>query len=418
MKCVLCTLAVLFGTSFTSAQVPSVINVEIDWMADGSHSHRPNQNEIDAVVQMFACHGITLNVVVDDSIPHQNVMVRDPNNSQNFFGYNNGNLTSFGRIKQLFFDHPGGGWHYCVFGHQYQGTNYMTSGSSGLAETPGDDLVVTLGAFPGQIGTPWDRAATFAHELGHNLGLSHAGGMDPNVVGNYAPTVPSVMSYFYQLSGVRANLECRGLASPVANLFKNLDYSAGRGCTINEAALDELVGMGMTKVDWNCDGVFGGIVARDLSNDNTTNGWCSSSGGLQILSDYDEWANIRDVTTNPALASSIKPVVEVCISYEEYVAYSSAMGGCSQPPVVNEPCVSAQMRYVRVGGTGIGSGPCTAAYGSVALAHTFATNGDVIFISPGNYPENIVLNKRITLAGPGGVVIGTPGNTTIRRSLK
>lgn len=402
-------VVVFFNTLLAAAQVPTVINVEIDWMADKFHSHRPQQNEIDAVVQMFACHGITLNVIVDDSIPHQNVMVRDPDDSLNFFHYNNQQLTSFGRIKELYFDHSGGGWHYCVFGHQYQGKNYMPSGSSGLAELSGDDFVVTLGSFEGGIGTPWQRAATFAHELGHNLGLKHSGSMDNDVVGDYAPALPSIMSYFFQLSGVRANLECRGLTSPTANLFKNLDYSNGIGCTINELALNELTGMGMTKVDWNCDGQFNGIFARDLSNSRTTNGWCMSNGPLQILSDYNEWANIRDVTSSPPLVSSPPPPTVSCITYEEYQMYSKAMGDCPEPPVVNEPCVSATMRYVRVGGTGTGSGRCTAAYGSIALAHTLATTGDVIYISPGNYPAtNLVLTKQITLAGPGGVVIGVP----------
>jgi len=35
----------------------------------------------------------------------------------------------------------------------------VPSGSSGLAETGGDDLIVTLGTFTGQIGTPFDRAS-------------------------------------------------------------------------------------------------------------------------------------------------------------------------------------------------------------------------------------------------------------------
>ena len=69
--------------------------------------------------------------------------------------------------------------HYCIFGHDHEGANCQVTGNSGLAETPGNDLVVTLGQFTNQVGTPFDRAATLAHEFGHNLGLTHCGANDP-----------------------------------------------------------------------------------------------------------------------------------------------------------------------------------------------------------------------------------------------
>ena len=64
-------------------------------MADATHSHRPTQTEINAVIQMFACHGITLNVVIDEQLPHYNVLRRDPDPTKknDFFGYNNGDDT-------------------------------------------------------------------------------------------------------------------------------------------------------------------------------------------------------------------------------------------------------------------------------------------------------------------------------------
>lgn len=391
-----------------SAQPPSVINVEIDWMADGTHSHRPTQAEINAVVQMFACHGITLNAVIDDSIQHFNVLRRDPADSNNFFGYNNGPDT-FGGIKAANFT-SGTGWHYCVFAHQYQDKQYNTSGSSGLGEQPGDDFVVTLGAFNANTGTSWQRTSTFAHELGHNLGLNHAGNMNPSVVGNNTPTVPSIMTYFFQLAGVRTNLICQGLAPSQANLFKELDYSNGIGCSVDENALDENIGIGMRKVDWNCNNIIGGVIAQDISNNSGSNGWCGATGPLQnSLSDYNEWVNIQDVTSATYAKHGYMSVEVSCITFEEYQRYRNATGGCLEPPVVNEACVVAQMFYVRPG-IGSGNGTCTFPYLSLSAAYSSVVNGDVLYFARGNYPISgpMTLSRRCTLAGPGGAVLGTP----------
>ena len=218
----------------TTAARADVFNIEIDYMVDdgiGGHSHRPNDVEIDAVVQMFACQGHTLNVVVDDVLPHYTQLRNDPNNCSNTFDYS-GNNASFGKLKQDYFDNAAeGGWHYCIFAHFIEDGNCNVTDSSGRAEIGGDDFIVSLGDFDGDIGTPWDRAATLAHEFGHNLGLYHCGNAapcgdpdkDPNTIGPRPLNLPSVMSYFYQLRGVRANLECQGLVhrktSAVCSVF-------------------------------------------------------------------------------------------------------------------------------------------------------------------------------------------------------
>ena len=306
-----------------------VFNIEIDYMVDsgiGGHSHRPSNQEIDAVIQMFACQGHTLNVIVDDELPHYTQLRNDPDDCRNTFDYS-GTNASFGRLKQDYFDHAGeGGWHYCIFVHFIEDSACNFTDSSGRAEIGGDDLIVSLGDFDGDIGTPWDRAATLAHEFGHNLGLYHCGAAapcgnpdnDPSTIGPRPLNLASIMSYFYQLRGVRANLECQGLAHEGLSLFKNLDYSHGTMCTLDEAALDEAFGVGLRSVDWNCNGTIGGVVAHDLNDD--SDGWCGAVSGLQTLQDFDEWANIHDSARDRSARVDRLPVSQ-CVTARELKAY-------------------------------------------------------------------------------------------------
>ena len=77
-------------------------------------------------------------------------------------------------------------YRYCIFGNHFMseasdGTMQPTT-SSGVAEPFGTDFLVTLG--PNSAKPPGSsaitkqlafQAATFMHELGHNLGLGHGG---------------------------------------------------------------------------------------------------------------------------------------------------------------------------------------------------------------------------------------------------
>lgn len=402
---------------------PTELRIEIDYMVDRDvngnvlHSHRPTAAEIDAVVQMFACQGITAFIIVDDEIQHADVLLLDPDDPDNFFDYEYDRhpYMSFLGIKNQHFDR-GSSWHYAVFGHQYQAVNrngtYYTSTSSGLGERPGDDFIVTLGNFDGQIGTPWDRASTLAHEFGHNLGLNHAGNMSPTTVGTYAPNIPSVMTYFAQLSGIRSAMRCFGLISedPGETLFKELDFSHGRGCTLNEANLSETFGMGILPVDWNCDGDRTDTgVQQDVGEQ--SDGWCGSTASIDILSDYDEWSNIVDVAS---LAPSRYVSEDIsCATAEELAeqravldALSTTRGGCAQPTPTVEGCTSRQMVYLRNAGT-LPLGTCRSPARTLTEVTPFLGGGNIIYAAPGSYPTTgTVIDQPTQILSPGGAVFG------------
>ena len=157
--------------------------------------------------------------------------------------------------------------------------------SSGIAELPGNDFMVTLGGktaawIAAAGGMRPAEAGTFMHELGHNLDLRHGGFEDaPNCKPNYQ----SVMTYTRQV--------------PYIDPTRPLDYSRELLPPLNESALDEPDGVGGATgnvvfgvngaarvasaagpIDWNGDSLFGLAIAADISRIETRPDGSSLSG--------------------------------------------------------------------------------------------------------------------------------------------
>ena len=391
------SIAFLLAAS-ASAQTPTLINVEVDYMTDAFHSHQPPQIVLDALVQMYACHGITLNIWVDDAIPEVTPIQCD-DLSQNFWTCTGAN--SFQTLKSTYSDTQNiGGWHYCIIGHQYTQSNGMMD-SSGRSDGI-DDFIVTLGSGgPTSVGSNYAVAGTFAHELGHDLGLGHASRFSTNPTGPFAPNYGSVMSYQYQLLGVKDQLQDLGLVGE-DHLFKTLDYSNGRLPTLIETSLSELSGIGMVPFDWNCKGTIGATpVVRDLDTDGN---WCNSLNATSVLEDNDDWIEIRDDTESPA-ARFGEPARRdyVCASYSENLTEGLP------PTLVVEPCISGKMIWVDqsnnlVFAFGTGRFP----YRTFRDANDQAPDNSIIYLQPGNYSSAggpITVSTPMVLTGIGGAVI-------------
>lgn len=318
-------LLMALSTSTALAVRPDTIRVEVDYMVAAGHSHKLQQAEVDMIVQTFACQGIVMIIEVSDSVPHIDNMTGSP-----FFS--NMAAGGFGWYKQNYMDHLGDpGWHYCIMVHNYNGGS-----SSGLGELLGDDFIVSLGSWPGQTGTPFQRASTFVHELGHNLNLRHAGNQDEGSIGQYKPNYASVMAYRYQVDAVRREMLCSELAEDTLIDLKNLDYSDGSRPPLNEAALIEANGIGYGPVDWNCNGIIDvAPVSKDLRDFN----WCGSSSTLQTLTDYDDWDNLSDVSLLKRAAIAQSEEIVECLTWDEYEFYSKRKLAPCDPPIVEvEAC--------------------------------------------------------------------------------
>lgn len=252
------------------------ILLEFDWFTDSicgsQHTHKPSAASITTLKNAFAAAptvqrdgstGINLiadygqggaftnGTVIADADGVIAGIVGDPE-------YNALKAANFAANRNGYF-------HYVLNPHSYA-TN---SGSSGVAEINGDDLVVSLNCY----GTDEINANTIMHELGHNLNLRHGG--DENV--NYKPNYNSVMNYRFQFNGI--DTTCDAAPDHV------LSFSVGQRIVLDEFQLSEAAGVcGSTWIDWSGDGlVTPGTVAYDINGD----------GAGSTLRDHNDWSAIR-----------------------------------------------------------------------------------------------------------------------------
>jgi hypothetical protein len=216
------------------------IYVYLDWLYDpglfglGAYSWEPDQSVIDKLVAAFAnapvcatsvgdtctnpdgTHGIFLHV-----IKGQGIQETSGNKKLGSYTYS---LDSSGKPKdcEYWFSRPLGGsaetvyysdleaqyflsnpsrqpfFHYAIFADQLA-DDPCGGNVSGISTTPGSNLIIALGRY-GNPDLKAFQAASFMHELGHNLGLGHGGIDDAGhaIPDNWKPNHLSVMNYIFQ----------------------------------------------------------------------------------------------------------------------------------------------------------------------------------------------------------------------------
>lgn len=297
------------------------IYLQYDYMvlpSKNGHSHRPHREAIQAVVDAFARQGIALHAFRGHRLPHYTVVTFDPvdpacagDDAVNFFDLK---ARSLDPRKALVY-------HYAIFAHYNTcGTGAQCSlcptitgfGGGGKAELPGNDSIISLGAFLDIIGVApgfEQEAGIFMHELGHNFGLRHGGNFDlPDFKPNYLSVVNGNFAYpgipVAAEPGSIVPMPCRKTADCPAEAIcgsffshtcARIDYSRDVLPDLNEMSLYESVGIGAWTnditayscpapdfttgfgpgtgpIDWNCNGDASETnVTADINSDSHFN---------------------------------------------------------------------------------------------------------------------------------------------------
>jgi hypothetical protein len=320
------------------------------------HSHKPQANGIKAVINAFATHGIKLHIDPNHTaIPEIKVVTVG---FQPFPACSGPDAISIGDLRSAYLGSQHPGEHYAVFGHRascpdaahclscpkdWESGVTPSPTSTGSAELPGENFVVTLGVFfdAGEpIGVETESGA-FMHELGHNFGLKHGGDSSINQKPNYA----SVMNFSYNLNGIpvadapgstafkscATDSDCGGRAICTTdlafilgnNICVRIDYSGQQLPSLNEfvtpqglGGLDEnlgvsggagntdivfyyapaeLVGPSDGPIDWNNDGNANEThVQADINND----------GSYTLLTGFNDWDYLHRTLANRGAAAT------------------------------------------------------------------------------------------------------------------
>ncbi len=279
------------------------ILLELDWFDDdaepsvcGAHSHRPTPAAIDRAVEAFASSPVTnpdgstgVNLIADYG---QGGAFTGGNLIPDADGLLDGDLggADFAALKSANFAANRAGYvHYVLNVHRFN----LTSNSSGQAETPGDDMLISLRCFVTEADAVNDIGNTITHELGHNLGLGHGGDEDLN----FKPNYNSVMNYRYQFAGV--DTDCDGVGDGVNTFSRGLLPPLDE---YNLVEADGICGPGGPAIDWNWNGIIDpGTVPVSINGD----------GVGDILHDHDDWSalDFGGISTGTAQRRSAPEIV-------------------------------------------------------------------------------------------------------------
>jgi hypothetical protein len=282
--------------------------------AANPHSDKPLQGVIGQVVDAFrtapvdnpdGSTGINLHVDVGEAVPLVGRFGFPKFTNSNcpafsFYGYKNQYFGTpadrQGPDAALVLSAKRMVYRYMIFADQQPDSYDATAGScvsndsSGLAELPGNDFIVTVGSWtslgwaatdcfadetPDTCGLRQVEAATFMHELGHTLGLGHGGGDNVNCKPNYL----SVMNYAFQFPDNVTNRPLSyssGVAGtstddPLPALNENaLDKASGVGGPAGQTTVYGIGGVLFTgpaagPIDWTGDGTMAGVVSANPS---------------------------------------------------------------------------------------------------------------------------------------------------------
>ncbi len=207
------------------------------------HSDEPTAASLQLVVDAFSRRGVRLHLVRGHAISHANVTAYGPPiaacvtdlsgytfsgaQSVNFYDLKTANLNASYNDQAFSKAQLFPVYHYAVFGHRHTCDSFQDCAKAacqnpdtgrnplfnetGLAEQPGNDVMVTMGGFADRnlAVTRLAQGGTFMHELGHNLALDHGGpifiagvAVGGNEKLNFKPNYISVMNYNHQTLGV------------------------------------------------------------------------------------------------------------------------------------------------------------------------------------------------------------------------
>lgn len=312
------------------------VYVEVDWMA----LHQPLTAAFDMVVQAFANApvtnpdgktGVRLHILADEqAIAHYDLLpFRSRATEPNFYSVKNASFgtaserASMNHVALLSAKHLV--FHYALFTHKEEAV-----GNTGIGEIGGTNFEIALGHPKMRLinghprGDASQQAATFMHELGHNLGLHHGGSDDENCKPNYL----SIMSYSRGYDG-----------NPIVG--RQLDYSRQELPALDQTNLNEPNGIagpagyetsfygplspvtGKPRrtiapadqpIDWNLDGD-----TADLHDSVALTKSPCGPGGLDTLSGFDDWAHlVYAFRKNPSTADDVPlPPDEITVDIAE-----------------------------------------------------------------------------------------------------